>query len=126
MNRLNVYVRFTMPVYEYVCDKCKRKFSWLTGVVAVEEKPACPRCGSGKYHKVISRVFRGRSEEAALDDLADSDMGDLDDPKQAREFAKRLGKEFGYELGDDFEGEMEAAIDEEAAGGGEGDEDWSE
>lgn len=116
-----------MPVYEYVCDNCKRKFSWLVGVVADSEKPSCPRCGSVKYHKVISRVFRGKSEDAILDDLADEDMGDLDDPKQAREFARRMGKEFGDELGEDFEEEVEAAIDEEASGAGTGGaDDWSD
>jgi putative FmdB family regulatory protein len=112
-----------MPLYEYVCDECKRKFSWLVGVVADDEKPSCPRCGSVKYQKIISRVFRGRSEDAVLDDFADDDMGDLDDPKQAREFAKRMGKEFG----DDFEQEVEAAIEEETSGSAPGEtEDWSD
>jgi putative FmdB family regulatory protein len=102
-----------MPIYEYVCDECKRKFSWLVGVTAEKEKPSCPGCGSRKYHKVISRVFRARSEEEALGNLADEDPGDLDDPRQAKQFAKKLGQEFGDELGEDFQDEIDAAIEEE-------------
>jgi len=112
-----------MPVYEYVCDKCKRKFSWLVGVLAEEETPSCPRCGSRKYHKVVSRVFRARSEEDALESLADQDFGDLEDPAQAGKFAKRLGKEFGDELGEGFEEEVDSALEE---GEGEGAQDWSD
>jgi putative FmdB family regulatory protein len=105
-----------MPVYEYVCDECRRKFSWLVGVTADKEKPSCPRCGSRKYHKVISRVFKGRSEEEAVENLADEDIGDLEDPSQAKRFAKRLGQEFGDELGEDFEDEVDAALEEESGG----------
>jgi putative FmdB family regulatory protein len=112
-----------MPVYEYICNECKKKFSWLVGVTADEEKPSCPRCGSKKYKKLISRVFRGRSEDAVMEDLAEEDFGDLEDPQQARQVAKKLGKEFGDELGDDFQDEVEAAVDGD---GGEaaGEEDW--
>ncbi|NIM05194.1 MAG: zinc ribbon domain-containing protein [Armatimonadetes bacterium] len=103
-----------MPVYEYVCKECKRRFSWLKGVVADEGKPVCPRCGSERYRKVISRVSRARSEEDMLDNMADEDFGDLDDPRQAKRFAKRMSKEFGDELGEDFEDEIDAAIEEES------------
>lgn len=105
-----------MPLYEYICDDCQRKFSWLVGVTADDEKPSCPRCGSKKYHKIMSRVVRGRSEEAALEDFAEEDFGDLEDPKQARQFAKKMSGEFGEELGEDFEQEVESAFDEDAGG----------
>ena len=114
-----------MPVYEYICDECKRRFSWLVGVTADKEKPSCPRCGSKKYHKIISRVFRGRSEDAALEDLAEEDLGDLDNPQEARKFAKRMKSEFGDELGEGFDEEVESALAEgtaESDVGGE--EDW--
>jgi putative FmdB family regulatory protein len=104
-----------MPLYEYICDNCRKKFTLLVGVTAEAEKPACPHCGSAKYHKIISRVFRGRSEETALENLGEEDFGDLEDPTQARHFAKRMGQEFGEELGEGFEEEVEAAIEEEKA-----------
>jgi len=92
--------------------------------VAEKEKPACPRCGSKKYHKVISRVFHTRSEEDSLEGLADEDFGGLEDPRQARQFARRLGKQFGDELGEDFEEEIDSALEEEEAGAQPEEEDW--
>ncbi len=99
-----------MPLYEYVCKECRKRFTWLVGVTADDEKPACPQCGSKKYQKLISRVFRGRSEDAVMEDLAEEDFGDMEDPKEAQKVARRMKQEFGDELGDDFEAEMESAI----------------
>ena len=81
--------------------------------------------------KLISRVARPRSGQERLEGAEDSDLAGLegmDDPRQAREFARRMGREFGGELGEDFEDEMEAAMAEGEGGeGGEnGDEDVSD
>lgn len=71
-----------MPLYEYRCEKCKRRFSLLVGVTAEKAPLRCPRCGSARATKLISRiapVVRGED----LGDLGDSDFGgageDLDD-----------------------------------------------
>jgi|WetSurMetagenome_2_1015567.scaffolds.fasta_scaffold437930_2 putative FmdB family regulatory protein len=101
-----------MPLYEYICDNCRKQFTLLVGVTAEEEKSACPHCGSAKYHKIISRVFRGRPADASLENFAEEDFGNLEDPTQARHFAKRMGEELGEELGEGFEEEVEAAIEE--------------
>ena len=41
-----------MPIYEYICDKCKHRFELMQ---RIDEKPikTCPRC-RGKVNKVIS------------------------------------------------------------------------
>ena len=41
-----------MPIYEYICDKCKHRFELMQ---RIDEKPpkTCPRC-RGKVSKVIS------------------------------------------------------------------------
>jgi putative FmdB family regulatory protein len=102
-----------MPIYEYQCDTCGRRFSALVGVVAGGDKVACPRCGGGKLTKLVSRFVSPRSEGDLDDDLGDVD--DLDaDPQAARRWARRLGREFGEDLGDDFEDEVASAMDEEA------------
>jgi putative FmdB family regulatory protein len=73
-----------MPLYEYRCNQCKRKFALLVGVTAKKEKRACPRCGSREITKLISRispVAREDSFDSGFDDadLADSDSGLGDD-----------------------------------------------
>ena len=74
-----------MPLYEYRCNECTRRFTLLVGVTAEKTKRACPRCGSRKVTKLISRIA-----PIVRDDF-DSDLDDAD-----------LGDEYGDDL-DDFE-----------------------
>ena len=67
-----------MPIFEYRCGDCRRRFSALVGVVADAAAPRCPRCGSEQISKLISRFAVARSEDDMLDALADPDkVGDL-------------------------------------------------
>ncbi|MDD2966530.1 MAG: zinc ribbon domain-containing protein [Desulfovibrionaceae bacterium] len=40
-----------MPIYEYQCDKCQHIFEEL---VFNDATPACPHCGAGETHKLMS------------------------------------------------------------------------
>jgi putative FmdB family regulatory protein len=100
-----------MPLYEYVCENCRKKFTWLVGVVADPTPPTCSNCGATQARRrEVSRFARLRTEDEALDALSDPcSIGDLDDPKAARRWAKEMGKEMGEDLGDDFEEYLDAA-----------------
>ncbi len=107
-----------MPIFEYRCDDCRRRFSALVGVVADARPPACPRCASTSIRKLISRFASPRSEDEMLDDLADPDrMGDMEDPREMASWMKRMGREMGEDLGDDFDELVEEAVREEEEGG---------
>ena len=111
-----------MPIFEYRCGECRRRFSLLVGVVAGGTEMRCPRCGSEQLQKLISRFATTRSEDDLMDDLADpTKMGDLEDPKQMAQWMKRVGREMGEDIGDDFDELVEEAAAEEAAGGPLGD-----
>lgn len=111
-----------MPVYEYRCRSCRRRFSALVGVVASAAAPACPRCGSAEADRLVSRFNRVRSEDDVLDSLADSaELGDVDenDPASVSRWMKRMGSEMGEDFGDDFEQALEeemSAADADDAG----------
>jgi putative FmdB family regulatory protein len=108
-----------MPIYEYRCSECRRRFSALVGVVAGAAAPRCPRCGSEQITKLISRFAVARSEDELFDDLADPDkVGDLEDPRAMAGWMRRVGKEMGEDLGDDFDDLVEEAVREEAEGDG--------
>jgi putative FmdB family regulatory protein len=100
-----------MPVYEYRCDACKRRFSvlWRSFSEVNEEKVICRQCGSVSVSRLVSRVRVIRSEESRIDDMADpSAWGDLDenDPKSMGRFMRKMMNEIGDEageLGSDFE-----------------------
>lgn len=64
-----------MPLFEYECRKCGKRFSLLVGVTAEKARLACPKCGSRQARKLISRIARTPRGEDDLDD----DLGDLDE-----------------------------------------------
>lgn len=67
----------------------------------------------------MSRFATLRSEEDRLDSLADpSSLGDFDenDPASVGRFMKKMSREFGEDLGDDFEGAIDDAMAEAESG----------
>jgi len=104
-----------MPIYEFICAQCKRRFRKLVGVVANPSPLQCPHCRSTDLRRQISRFASIRSEDEALDSLADEmeALGDTEDPRAL----KRLMRAMGDEMGEDLDDEFEQMMEEEAAGG---------
>ncbi len=42
-----------MPLYEFFCDDCRRRFETLTRIGG-EADVRCPTCGRGKVRKLVS------------------------------------------------------------------------
>lgn len=100
-----------MPIYEYLCNKCKKKFSYLYGVVAEKAELVCPRCKSVELTRIFSRFATARSEEERLESLADpSKFGDIESPEGMRRWIRKMSKELGDELGEDFEEVVEEEL----------------
>lgn len=106
-----------MPIYEYACRSCRRKTSALVLNRARESEVRCKHCGSADLERLWSRFASPKSEDARLEAMADpSALGGLDenDPRSVAKFMKRMGQE----MGEDFGGDIEQAMEEEMAGGG--------
>jgi putative FmdB family regulatory protein len=77
-----------MPIYEFACPKCRRIYSFLSKRVNPGRPPVCPRCGSKKMSKQVSRfaMTRGLPEPAAKTESESGEppMPDLDDPRVER------------------------------------------
>jgi putative FmdB family regulatory protein len=105
-----------MPIFEYTCNTCAngRKFSALVGVVANATPPQCPRCGGTDLKKLVSRFARVRSEDEAIDALADdADNLDMDDPKAVRRLVREMAGGMGDDMdADEFEQIMDEASDD--------------
>lgn len=102
-----------MPIYEYLCSQCRKRFKLLVGVVSGTEELCCPHCSSANIARQVSRFARVRSEDDALDSLADEMEGvDENDPRAI----KRLMKQMGSELGEDMDEEIEQMMEEEEPG----------
>ncbi|GAB4463894.1 MAG: zinc ribbon domain-containing protein [Armatimonadaceae bacterium] len=104
-----------MPIYEYICNTCNtgRKFSALVGVVANAPEPRCPRCGGEDIRRAVSRFARLRSEDEAIDSLAEqAESMDMEDPRAVRRLMKEMASEMGEDVSaDELEEMMESEMD---------------
>jgi putative FmdB family regulatory protein len=105
-----------MPIYEYRCNACRKK---TTALVVSHERARdvrCTHCGAADLEKLWSRFASPKSEEARLEAMADdSAFADVDenDPASVARAMRKMGQAMGEDVGDD----IEAAMDEEMAGG---------
>jgi putative FmdB family regulatory protein len=87
-----------MPIYEHICQGCKKKVSLLILNPKSYGTPQCPNCGSEKLERVMSRFRTPQSEERRMERLADpSSFTGLDenDPSSVAKWAKKMGRELG-------------------------------
>ena len=108
-----------MPIYEYRCRKCGKRFSVLTLRVGERVTPKCERCGERAADRLMSRFAMPKSEDARLESLSDpSSLSGLDenDPKSMARWMRKMGREMGDELGGE---DMDEMVDEMERGGGE-------
>jgi putative FmdB family regulatory protein len=49
-----------MPIFEYVCKKCRRHFECL---ILGQQRPRCPACSSGKLERRVEAFAQGRPTE---------------------------------------------------------------
>jgi putative FmdB family regulatory protein len=110
-----------MPIYEFICRKCRRKMSFLV-LSPSSFHPVCKFCKGGDLEQLFSRFATPKSEESRLESLADpSSFSGLDenDPGSVARWMKKMGKEFGDEMGgEDIDQIAEEAAREVANGGG--------
>ena len=97
-----------MPLYDYRCSQCNKKFTQLVGMTADSKPPACPACGSSDVTKLISRFSRIKGDDERLDDFEDAALAADDDPRAMR----RLMSEMGKEIGEDGEEDIDGLVDE--------------
>ena len=106
-----------MPVYEYVCPQCRKKFRKLIGMIASTSLIACPNCNNPDVTRLISRFAKVRSEDDTLDSLSEEmELAGEDDPKAMR----RLMKDVGAAMGEDLDDEFEQMMEEDSSGAGDG------
>jgi len=101
-----------VPIYEFECPKCQKRYSALVGMTADPAETRCPRCKiQGK--RLVSRFSRGRGEDARIDELADQVeiMGEPEHAGQMRRLMRDMGKAMDEDLSDEMEAMLEADLE---------------
>jgi putative FmdB family regulatory protein len=101
-----------MPIYEYRCPKCGKRFSELVKISS-QSRPTCPKCGEPNvdrimstfaYHKSVKDIHEESGEPAAL---ANPDF--YNDPRNIGRWTEKRFKEMGMEVPAELEQEIAAA-----------------
>ncbi len=106
-----------MPIYEYACQECRRRSSFLVLNSHQSSSIACQHCGSSKLDRLLSRFSSPKSEESRLESLADpANLGELDesDPRSVARLMKKMGEEMGEDVSD-VEAMLDQPSDDEGA-----------
>ena len=107
-----------MPIYEYRCAKCRKKFEVLVFRTAEKSTPRCPHCSSEQIKRLVSRFASIKSEESRLESLTNpSNLAGLDenDPASMARWLKRMGGELGEDVSKE---EIDQMAEEIASGKG--------
>src|ERR1035437_7654246 len=95
-----------MPIYEYRCDACRRRNSFLCRTYAPPERLVCAHCGGAALTRGFSPVAVHRAE---ADRLAEVDTGRPQDAsyysysRNVGRWAKKRLQELGQDLGPRFD-----------------------
>lgn len=95
-----------MPYYDYQCQDCRRRVRlFMTYAEYGRTTPTCPHCHSVTLKRRIGRIALAKSEDARMDAMMDdSALANLDenDPKALGQFMRKMSREMGEDLGDEF------------------------
>lgn len=94
-----------MPLYEYRCLDCKKRFDVFMTYTEYGSKPVtCKHCGNENVTRRIGRIRIAKSEDSRLDDLSDpSSLEGLEnDPKALGKMMRKMSGELGEEMPPEF------------------------
>lgn len=95
-----------MPIYQFRCLDCKKRFEIFMSYQEYGEKPIhCAHCQSLNVQRRIGRIRVARSDDSRLDDFADPAAleGLEDDPRALGQMMRKMGREMGEDLGPEFD-----------------------
>jgi putative FmdB family regulatory protein len=95
-----------MPVYEYICKNCKKRFEvHFTYSEYGKRKIVCSHCASDQVQRKLNRIRLKRSDASRMADMPDpSSMGGIEnDPRSFGRVIRRMSQDSGEELGPEFD-----------------------
>jgi len=95
-----------MPLYEYRCLDCKRKFDIFIAYSDYGQKTViCKHCQSANVTRRINRIRIAKSEESRLENFSDPSSleGLEDDPVALGKMMRKMSGELGEEMPAEFD-----------------------
>jgi putative FmdB family regulatory protein len=102
-----------MPIYEFVCQSCHRRLSFLVRDVSAPLAPKCSSCGNTSLSRVISGFAYHKSLKTVWDESGEPTMHSSDDyyrdPRNIGRWVEKKFQDMGQELPPQIQTKIQAA-----------------
>ena len=102
-----------MPIYEFVCQSCHRRTSFLIRDTSAPFVPKCSTCGNTNLSRVISGFAYHKSLKTLWEESGDPTMHPGDDyyrdPRNIGRWAEKKFQEMGQEMPSQLQEKIQAA-----------------
>jgi len=102
-----------MPIYEFVCQNCHRKPSFLIRNLSTSFTIKCPFCGSTNLSRAISSFAYHKSLKTVWEESGEPTMHPSDDyykdPRNIGRWAEKKFEQTGEEMPSQLKEEIQAA-----------------
>ncbi len=109
-----------MPVYEYRCNKCKKRSSFFVRSVSDKVAAVCSACGSTEMERLISAVAYHKSMSTVWEQSGEPSMNQSDDyykdPRNIGRWTEKRLAELGVDMPDETRKMIDAAREGEMPG----------
>ncbi len=102
-----------MPIYEFVCQNCRRRLSFLIRYISGPIAPKCSSCGSTNLSRIISGFAYHKSMKTVWEDSGELTMNPGDDyyrdPRNIGRWAEKKFQDMGQEIPAQIREKIQAA-----------------
>lgn len=99
-----------MPIYEYICNNCKKKVSFFRRMADMEQRLACPECSGEDMTRIISSFAVHRSIQSIHEEYSDPRAADYyKDPRNIGRQVEKRFRDMNMELPSEIKQSIESA-----------------
>jgi len=102
-----------MPIYEFLCQSCHRKVSFLVKTFSDSFAPKCPNCDSTNVVRTVSSFAYHKSMQAVWEESGEPSMVSspdyYEDPHNIGRWAEKRFKEMGIQMPTHLQEKIQAA-----------------
>lgn len=102
-----------MPIYEFLCEKCGKKFSILVRTSSATSSTVCPGCGGSNIERLMSTFAYHRSLKSVYEESGEPTLVPktdfYKDPRNIGRWTEKRFKELGLDVPPEIKREIQTA-----------------
>jgi putative FmdB family regulatory protein len=102
-----------MPIYEFICENCRKRMSFLIRDTSVPFVPECSSCGNANLSRVISGFAHHKSLKTIWEESGEPTTHSSDDyyrdPRNIGRWVEKKFQDMGQEIPSQIQEKIQAA-----------------